>query len=80
MAKKGKSKLRELIEEYGIKDLKDVQEFVKALTAKTIQEVLEGELETSWVTVNTTTKTSKPITPEMVIVKKPHKVAKEKSS
>jgi putative transposase len=45
MAKKEKSKLRELIEEYGIKDLKDVHEFVKALTAETIQEVLEGELE-----------------------------------
>lgn len=45
MAKKEKSKLRELIEEYGIKDLKDVHEFVKALTAETIQEVLENELE-----------------------------------
>lgn len=45
MAKKEKSKLRELIEEYGIKDLNDVHEFVKALTAETIQEVLEGELE-----------------------------------
>lgn len=45
MAKKEKSKLRELIDEYGIKDLNDVQEFVKALTAETIQEVLEGELE-----------------------------------
>ncbi|HYD90496.1 MAG TPA: IS256 family transposase [Flavobacterium sp.] len=46
MAKKEKSKLRELIQEYGIKDLKDVHEFIKALTAETIQEVLEGELET----------------------------------
>jgi putative transposase len=45
MAKKEKSKLRELIDEYGIKDLKDVHEFVKAITAETIQEVLEGELE-----------------------------------
>jgi len=45
MAKKEKSKLRELIEEYGIKDLKDVHEFVKAITAETIQEVLESELE-----------------------------------
>ena len=45
MAKKEKSKLRELIEEYGIKDLNDVHEFVKALTAETIQEVLEGELD-----------------------------------
>lgn len=45
MAKKEKTKLRELIEEYGIKDLKDVHEFVKAITAETIQEVLEGELE-----------------------------------
>jgi transposase-like protein len=45
MAKKEKSKLRELIDEYGIKDLNDVHEFVKALTAEAIQEVLEGELE-----------------------------------
>lgn len=45
MAKREKTKLRELIEEYGIKDLKDVHEFVKAITAETIQEVLEGELE-----------------------------------
>jgi len=45
MAKKQNSKLRELIEEYGIKDLKGVHEFVKMLTAETIQEVLEGELE-----------------------------------
>lgn len=45
MVKKEKSKLRELIDAYGIKDLNDVHEFVKALTAQTIQEVLEGELE-----------------------------------
>jgi putative transposase len=45
MARKENSKLRELIKEYGIKDLKGVHEFVKALTAETIQEVLEGELE-----------------------------------
>lgn len=45
MVKKEKSKLRQLIEEYGIKDMKDVSEFVKMLTAETIQEVLDGELE-----------------------------------
>lgn len=45
MAKKEKSKLRQLIDEYGIKDLNDVHEFVKMLTAETIQEVLDGELE-----------------------------------
>lgn len=40
MAKRGKkdnSKLREMIKEYGIKDLNDVHEFVKMLTAETIQ-------------------------------------------
>lgn len=45
MAKKEKSTLRKLIEEYGIKDLNGVHEFVKMLTAETIQEVLDGELE-----------------------------------
>ncbi len=80
MAKKEKSKLRELIEEYGIKDLKDVHEFVKALTAETIQEVLEGELENELGYSKYDYKTSKLITPEMVIVKRPYKVAKEKSN
>jgi transposase-like protein len=45
MAKKEKSKLRELIDAYGIKDLKDVHEFVKVITAETIQEILEDELD-----------------------------------
>ena len=45
MVKREKSKLRQLIEEYGIKDMNDVSEFVKMLTAETIQEVLDGELE-----------------------------------
>jgi transposase-like protein len=45
MAKKEKSKLRELIDEYGIKDLNDVHNFVKMLTAETIQQVLDSELE-----------------------------------
>lgn len=45
MVKREKSKLRQLIEEYGIKDMKDVSEFVKMLTSETIQEVLDGELE-----------------------------------
>ena len=33
MARKDNSKLRELIKEYGVKDMKDVHEFVKMLTA-----------------------------------------------
>lgn len=45
MAKKEKSKLRQLIEEYGIKDLNDVHDFVKMLTAETIQEILDSELQ-----------------------------------
>lgn len=32
MAGKEKSKLRQMTEEYGIKDIKDVHEFVKMLT------------------------------------------------
>lgn len=34
MSGKEKSKLRQMIEEDGIKDLKDVHEFVKMLTAE----------------------------------------------
>jgi hypothetical protein len=45
MPRKEKSKLRELIEEYGIKDMNDVHEFVKMLTAETIQTALDAELE-----------------------------------
>lgn len=45
MARKDNSKLRELIAEYGIKDLNDVHEFVKMLTAETIQVALDSELE-----------------------------------
>lgn len=44
-SKKDNSKLREMIKEYGIKDLADVHEFVKMLTAETIQAALDGELE-----------------------------------
>jgi hypothetical protein len=36
MMKREKSKFRQLIEEYGIKDMKDVSEFVKMLTSETI--------------------------------------------
>jgi len=45
MAKQEKSKLRQMIEEYGIKDMNDVHEFVKMLTAETIQAALDAELE-----------------------------------
>ena len=45
MAGKGKGKLRQMIEEYGIKDMNDVHEFVKMLTAETIQAALDAELE-----------------------------------
>jgi putative transposase len=45
MARREKSKLREMIEEYGIKDMNDVHEFVKMLTAETIQTALDAELE-----------------------------------
>jgi transposase-like protein len=45
MARKENSKLREMIKEYGIKDMNDVHEFVKMLTAETIQAALDAELE-----------------------------------
>ncbi|GBF34847.1 transposase [Desulfocucumis palustris] len=43
-----KSKLRQMIEEYGIKDLNDVHEFVKMLTAETIQAALDAELDSEF--------------------------------
>ena len=45
MARKDNSKLKELIAEYGIKDLNDVHDFVKMLTAETIQAALDSELD-----------------------------------
>ena len=42
---KDNSKLKELIQEYGIKDMNDVHEFVKMLTAETIQTALDTELD-----------------------------------
>lgn len=45
MTRKNNSKLRELIAEYGIKDMNDVHEFVKMLTAETIQAALDAELD-----------------------------------
>lgn len=36
MARNEKSKLRQMIEKYGIKDMNDVHEFVKMLTAETV--------------------------------------------
>ena len=45
MTRKDNSKLRELIAEYGIKDMNDVHEFVKMLTAETIQAALDAELD-----------------------------------
>ena len=45
MEGKEKSKLRQMIEEYGIKDMNDVHEFVKMLTAETIQAALDVELD-----------------------------------
>ena len=45
MARKDNSKLKELIAEYGIKDMNDVHDFVKMLTAETIQAALDAELD-----------------------------------
>ena len=45
MARKGNSKLKELMAEYGIKDMNDVHDFVKMLTAETIQAALDAELD-----------------------------------
>lgn len=45
MAGKEKSKLRQMIEEYGIKDMNGVHEFVKMLTAENVQVALDAELD-----------------------------------
>lgn len=45
MSKQEKSALKKAIEEFGIKDLKDVHEFVKLITAETIQQCLDSELD-----------------------------------
>lgn len=45
MAKKGKSLMRQLIEERGIKDMDGVHALVKELTAGLIQECMDAELE-----------------------------------
>ena len=45
MSRKENSKLKELIAEYGIKDMNDVHDFVKMLTAETIQTALDAELD-----------------------------------
>lgn len=45
MSRKENGKLKELIAEYGIKDMNDVHEFVKMLTAETIQSALDAELD-----------------------------------
>ncbi len=41
----GSKKLREMIKEYGIRTMDDVHNFVKMLTAETIQTALDAELE-----------------------------------
>ena len=45
MARKNNTKLRELMDEFGVKTMDDVHAFVKMLTAETIQAALDGELE-----------------------------------
>ncbi len=43
--RKDNSKLREMMEEFGVKTMADVHEFVKMLTADTIQAALDAELD-----------------------------------
>ena len=43
--KRDNSKLRELMQEYGVRTMEDVHNFVKMLTAETIQTALDAELE-----------------------------------
>lgn len=45
LGEKGSRKLREMIKEYDIKTMDDVHNFVKMLTAETIQAALDAELE-----------------------------------
>lgn len=43
--RRNNSKLREMMEEYGVRTMEDVHNFVKMLTAETIQTALDAELE-----------------------------------
>ncbi len=45
LGEEGSKKLREMIKEYDIKTMDDVHNFVKMLTAETIQTALDAELE-----------------------------------
>ncbi|MBO8161906.1 MAG: transposase, partial [Thermosipho sp. (in: Bacteria)] len=45
MSKINKKKLRELIKEQGLKDMADINQFIKDLLSETIQEMLEAELD-----------------------------------
>ena len=45
MGRKNNSKLKELMDEFGVKTMDDVCAFVKMLTAEIIQTALDGELE-----------------------------------
>jgi transposase-like protein len=45
MSKINRKKLRELIKEQGLKDMADVNQFIKDLLSETIQEMLEAELD-----------------------------------
>jgi len=45
MGRKNNTKLKELMDEFGVKTMDDVHAFVKMLTAETIQTALDGELE-----------------------------------
>ena len=48
MARKNNAKLRELMDEFGVKTMDDVHAFVKMLTAETIQAALLQYVQTSW--------------------------------
>ncbi len=68
MGRKNNRKLNNLIEEYGVKDMNNVCEFVKMLTAKTIQELWMRSWTVSLVTASMTTKTSGQPTAAMYIL------------
>mgnify|MGYP003497345445 CR=1 FL=1 len=71
MARKSNPKLKELMNEYGVNTMTDVHEFVKMLTAETIQEALDGEMEPGAALVTATAPAASPapraaIAPAMV--------------
>jgi len=77
MGRKNNSKLKELMDEFGVKTMDDVHAFVKMLTAETIQTALDGELENELGYSKYDYK-NRQTTAETVTVRKPYRERREK--